>query len=104
MGAMTGRRAGYCAGSAGLDYAFIGRRRGFGTGAGRGGGFRSASGGRGWRNQYFATGLPGWMRSRPYGGPVGRADWPADQAALKRRSQVLQSELDAINKQLDDMQ
>lgn len=104
MGAMTGRGAGYCAGGAGLGYASVGRRRGFGMGAGRGSGFRGASGGRGWRNQYFATGLPGWMRSGPYGDQVGRADWPADQAALKRRSQILQSELDAINKQLDDMQ
>ena len=53
MGPMTGRAAGYCAGYPVPGY--MNPIPGFGRGLGRGGG-------RGWRNMYYATGLPGWMR------------------------------------------
>jgi len=64
MGPMTGRGAGYCAGFAVPGFVnrpfggFFGRPFGgfFGRGRGAGGG------GRGWRNMYYATGLPGWAR------------------------------------------
>ena len=52
-GPMTGRAAGYCAGYSVPGYQNPIPGRGF---AGRGGG----GGGRGWRNRYFATGVPGW--------------------------------------------
>ena len=89
MGPMTGRAAGYCAGYSVPGYmnpipgrGFWGRGRGFGWfGRGRGGG-------RGWRNWYYATGLPGWQRagmglpawggrvSTPYTGAYGPyASW-----------------------------
>ena len=59
-GPMTGRRAGYCAGFAvpgymNPGYAGYGFRPGF---MGRMGGGR----GRGYRNMYYATGLPAWAR------------------------------------------
>jgi len=65
MGPMTGRAAGYCAGYPvpgfmnpvpGGGYWRWGRGVwGAGFGAGRG---------RGWRNWYRATGLPGWSRAQ----------------------------------------
>lgn len=55
MGPLTGRGAGFCAGSRG---PLFGRffRGGYGRGAGFGGG------GRGWRHMFYETGLPGWIR------------------------------------------
>ena len=74
-------------------------------GAGFGSGFRKSAGGHGWRNQYFATGMPGWMRSNAFGGPTaGQADMPTDRELLQKRSQILQSELEAINQQLNEME
>lgn len=73
LGPMTGRAVGYCAGYSIPGYANPIRGRGFygyGTGTGfygfgrrigfygRGRGRRG--GGRGWRNQYYAAGLPYW--------------------------------------------
>lgn len=56
MGAMTGRRAGFCAGYAAPGYAHPT------PGAGAGMGYGFGGGGRGWRNRFFATGMPGWAR------------------------------------------
>ena len=62
MGPMTGRAAGYCAGSA--DPGFISAPSGDGfRGGGRGGGGRGGRGRRGRRNQFHATGLTGWQRA-----------------------------------------
>ena len=60
-GPMTGRGAGFCAGNgqAGATVPGAGRGCGFGRGRGMGGG----GFGRGFRNMFFATGLPGWMRA-----------------------------------------
>ena len=67
FGPRTGRGAGYCAGNPVPGYA----NPGWG-GFGRGGGFGGGRG-RGHRNWYYATGLPGWARGnwgmspeRPY--------------------------------------
>ncbi len=55
-GPMTGRAAGFCAGYNMPGYANpIGFRRGGGAGIGRGG--------RGRRNWFYATGMPGWQRA-----------------------------------------
>ena len=104
MGAMTGRGAGFCTGTDRFGNTGAGFGRGFGMGAGRGVGFRRISGGRGWRNQFYATGQPGWIRNASYGGPQGGNGPLADKETLKQRSQILQSELAAINKQLDEME
>jgi hypothetical protein len=81
LGPMTGRAAGYCAGFGMPGYANPAPGRGFGMGFGRGrglggrgfgmgfgrgrglGGCGFGGGGRGWRNMFYATGLPGWRRA-----------------------------------------
>ena len=55
MGSMTGRAMGYCVGYAAPGYANPVGGRGMGRGGGRGG--------RGWRNQFYATGMTGWQRA-----------------------------------------
>ena len=51
MGPMTGGGRGFCANPGGAGRPLVGGRTFFGWG-----------GGRGWRNQYYATGLPRWQR------------------------------------------
>jgi len=65
MGPMTGRGAGYCAGYDAPGFA--------NPAFGRGGGGGAYGWGRGWRHQYCATGLPGWMRGGAGWGAVGFA-------------------------------
>jgi hypothetical protein len=82
-GPMTGRAAGYCAGSPTPGYA--NPYMGFG-------------GGRGWRNMFYATGMPGWLR--------GRFTAPAPQEdveMLKQQANWLKDQLDAINRRLQDL-
>ena len=96
LGPMTGRRAGYCAGYALPGYANPGMGRGLGMGVGFGGG------GRGWRNMFYATGLPGWMR---YGYPGPAPVAPEDEAAaLKAQAEALQKQVEAINKRLSEIE
>ena len=59
-GPMTGRAAGYCAGYATPGFANP-VAGGMGLGMGRGRGFRTGGGrgGFGFRNRYYATGIPG---------------------------------------------
>jgi hypothetical protein len=104
---MTGRQAGFCAGNDVPGYAepgpgyagrgfrgrrFAGRRfagRGF---AGRG----FAGGGWGWRNRFYATGVPGWA--------YGPADVAANETqALKAQAEWLRGELDAIDQRLQEL-
>ncbi|MCU0577675.1 MAG: hypothetical protein MUD15_12780, partial [Desulfobacterota bacterium] len=63
---MAGRRAGYCSGADMPGYA--GASPGYGYGRGRGC-RRVGSGniGWGWRNRFFASGLPRWMLLGEYG-------------------------------------
>jgi len=94
MGPMTGRRAGYCAGYGVPGYANPGFGRGLGMGFGFGGG------GRGWRNMYYATGMPGWVRFGPAVPPA-----PIDEAsALKAQAEALQKQVEAINKRLAELE
>ncbi len=124
FGPMTGRRAGYCAGNDVPGYVSTGGA-GFGVGmgagrggfAGRGGGFGGrGGGGRGWRNMYYATGQPGWMRGPrmtpwSYGGdgavepsvpPVGAA--PDEATALKAQAEYLGSVLEDVRKRLAELE
>lgn len=103
-GAMTGRGAGYCAGSPAPGYA------GPGYGGGRGTGGYGA--GRGFRHRYYATGVPGWGRAMPapaYPPPVGYAPptppAPRDEAAaLKAESEYLSAALDEIRTRLAELE
>ena len=89
MGPMTGRGAGYC-GGAGTPGS-TSRTCGAFLGQGRG------RGGRGWRNMFYATGLPGWMRS----GPAGVA--PATTEASRAEKQSLQDQVETLQSQLDEV-
>lgn len=113
LGPMTGRAAGYCAGFGvpGFMNPWFGvGRRWFGRGRG---------GGRGWRNLFYATGLPGWQRAAwgwpAWGFPPGYG--PAYAAAvppappskeqelqmLKRQADWLGAALEEIKKRMDEL-
>jgi len=115
-GPMTGRGVGICAGYDVPGYmnpAFgqgfgRGRGRGFGRGFGMGGG-----GGRGWRNQYYATGLPGWARGYAY--PAGYSITPdtaatskaaqtEELAYLKEQAQYFKNALNDIESRVNELQ
>ena len=113
MGAMTGRGAGYCIGSGAPGYANPGPGRGYGMGFGRGRGAWGRAfggGGRGWRNMFYATGLPGWMRFGGYAAPYGyttpyqQPDPELEKEALRNEAKALQSELDFIKKRLSEIE
>ena len=119
VGPLSGRGAGYCAGfdrpgymnpMPGRGYGF-GGGRGFGRGVGRGFG----GGGRGRRNMYYATGLPGWARGG-YEYPGWNApDYTYDPAEtpevirknelayLKAQARYAKEELENINKRIDEL-
>jgi len=59
-----------------------------------GGGF-----GRGFRNMFFATGLPGWAR---FNG-AAPAGVPDEKRVLTRQADALREQLDRIQKRLDQL-
>lgn len=103
MGTMTGRGAGYCAGFAGPSFMNRVFGRGF-FGRGRGGG-------RGWRNMFYATGLPGWARA---GLGVAGAALAAgafrgmtreqDLSALKQHADQASNVLDSIRQRINELE
>jgi len=108
MGPMTGRAAGYCAGYSVPGYMnpyggrYAGGGRSFGGGFGRG---------RGYRNQYYATGLPGWARYNmglPAWGGVGGYPYQGDpfepDLEPEKEKEILKSHSEALKKQLDEIQ
>jgi hypothetical protein len=101
QGPKTGRGLGYCSGSGAPGYAAPGPGRGFGMGSGRG---RGMGGGHGWRNMYYATGQPGWMRSVPYAAPYQAPDPEWEKQALKNQADALQNQLEQIRKRLKELE
>lgn len=113
FGPMTGRAAGYCAGFAVPGFMNPIPGRGFGGGWGRG--FRG--GGRGWRNMYYATGLPGWARFgaaapawggvTPYGAPAypyaAQPSRERELEALKAQAEYFEDALDGIKKRIEEL-
>jgi len=113
MGPMTGRAAGYCAGYPVPGYANpVGGRGFWGWGRGRGGG-------RGWRNQFYATGLTGWQRAAvgypafggvvpaaaPYAAPFAPAVGGEQQLdALKGQAEYFEQALDGIRKRIEELE
>ena len=106
LGPMTGRAVGFCAGFGMPGYANPAPGRGFGMGFGRGRGFGGrGGGGRGYRHMFYATGLPGWLRTGwsgvpPYGALPVQA---TEREHLKNVAEALQGQLDEIKKRLDDL-
>lgn len=99
---MTGRVMGYCAGYPNPGYA----TPGFGRWLGRGGG-----GGRGWRNMYYATGLPGWVRAGylptweiPPAGPYEALGREREAEALRQQAKALGDQLAAINERISELE
>ncbi len=108
-GAMTGRAAGYCAGSGVSESAKPVPGRGFGKGFGKGcraWGRRLGGGGCGWRKMFHATGLSGWVRFSRYNAPHGypqpsrKSDREMEMQVLRNHAEGLQLELDFIRKRL----
>lgn len=102
MGPMTGRGAGYCAGYGVPGYmnSIPGRGRGMGFGWGRGGGRR------GWRHQFYATGLPFWART-PVPGviPFTPAAGPDSEAqALKAQAEQMENALEEIRRRISELE
>ena len=95
VGPMTGRGAGYCAGANQPGYA----NRFTGYGAGFAGWSSCRGGGRGWRNQFYATGLPGWAR---YGGVQQTSEQEVD--VLKSQAELLKTQLENIQKRLEELE
>lgn len=97
QGAMTGGGRGYCAVAL----------KGAGVRPDNNRGFYGRSGGRGFRNCFNATGLPGWMRAQRgmqvFGG-LGRAVSKDDELEmLKDQAGYLKDELDAIQVRVQDL-
>jgi len=109
MGAMTGRAAGFCAGYGMPGYMNPIPGRGFGMGFGRGRGF-GGGGGRGWRNRFYATGLPGWAGAGvPYGAPYATpyATAPTKEQeleALKGQAEYFENAMGDIRKRLQELE
>ncbi len=113
MGQMTGRAAGFCAGYNTPGYMNPAGGRGMDAGGGFGGGFGR---GRGRRNQYYASGLPGWQRASmgmPARGAPGYAFAPGpgyapapEQEANSLRSQAeyLENSLAEIRKRIEELE
>lgn len=59
-----------------------------------------ARGGRGWRNQFYATGLSGWQRGFPFQPGVDRKE---EAVLLKEQAEYLAGELEAIQARLGEL-
>ena len=99
MGPMTGRAAGYCAGYSTPGFANPFGGRYFGTG-------RRAFGGRGrgYRNWYYATGLPGWSRYNMGFPAEGSFTGYPYQVKPEEEMDILKDQADILKDQLDDIQ
>lgn len=109
IGRQSGRGAGYCSGNDMPGFANPIPGRGFSAGFSRNAGF--AGGGRGRRNCFFSTGLPGWMRFGGYG--AGGYNVPTspiepnpemEKKSLRMQVEVLETELELIRKRISAME
>jgi len=99
QGAMTGGGRGYCAVNLGGSYAVPGAGRRF---------LMSRGAGRGCRNWFYATGLPGWIRGRGVpvntlaaGNTVSKDD---ELQLLKNQEGFLKEELEAISSRIHELE
>lgn len=112
-GPMTGRGAGSCAGYEVPGYANPALGRGFGGGRGRG----LRGGGRGWRHQFYATGLPGWARGNrmsypnpemapfnPERSESAIQTQPEEIASLKEQTTFLKEGIEDLERRLSELQ
>lgn len=106
MGPMTGRAAGFCAGYGMPGYINSIPGRGFGMGFGRGRGFGGRGGGRGWRNRFYATGIPGWAwGGASYAAPYATAPTKEQELdMLKGQAEQFETALGDIRKRLQELE
>ena len=99
MGPMTGRAVGFCAGIGVPGYMNRVGGRGLGMKMGRGCGV-GRGGGHGWRNMFYATGLPKWARTGESVTPT-----PAQElAVLKQQAEYLDNVLENTRKRIKDIE
>lgn len=102
LGPMTGRAAGYCAGY--TMPGFMNPMPGWGRGMGFG---RRRGGGRGWRHQFYATGLPFWARTPMPGFAVPVAAEPTVEYQahiLKTQAEQLEKSLEQIRSRIAELE
>jgi hypothetical protein len=92
-GPRTGRGAGWCSGYDRPGYANL--APGFGAGFGHRGG------GRGWRNWFYATGIPGWARGGSV--PVAPQEPVRELASLRTEASLLVEQLEAIRRRIETL-
>ncbi len=98
MGPMTGRGAGYCGGYGAPGYGAGG---GFRGGRGGGFGFRGGFGGRGFG---FGRGRGAYGAWGPGAGMASPWEPEQEDRVLRDRADLLQTELDAVRKRLNDLE
>jgi len=83
-----------------------GRSGGGGDGWGRGFGHGGGGGGWGWRNQFRATGMPGWIRAGSVAPTFAGAEPTADTELqwLERRSAAIETEQEQIKTRLNELE
>jgi hypothetical protein len=80
-----------------------------GWGAGRGAGFGRGGYGRGWRNRFLATGVPGWAwnwggaTAAPYYEGSTGPSRNQERRSLEEQAEFLRGELDAIDRRLAEL-
>ena len=90
FGPMTGWGRGYCPEPAGYVRPRYGIFRGYGAG-----------GGRGWRNRYWATGVPRWAWWRKAPRLESQLTAQEEMEALQEDANYLERELDRVRKDID---
>jgi hypothetical protein len=106
MGPLTGRGAGYCRGYGMPGFA---NRWAGGWDAGRGAGFGRGGYGRGRRNRFLATGVPGWAWNRGVAAAAPIYEGAAEPSRtqerryLEEQAEFLRDELDAIDRRLAEL-
>jgi hypothetical protein len=117
MGPRSGWGLGDCSGydAPGWSHPEFGQRfaRGRGQGGrgmrgGRRGGYGRGGGGWGWRNQFYATGSPGWERWGPppaeaYGAPFAPPSREQEVEMLKGEAEWLKEQLGAITQRMEEL-
>ena len=105
-GAKSGRAAGFCAGFERPGYANTAMTGSLHRGMGRrrSGWCDPLAGGRCWRHRFSTTGRPRRMSSGGYPTAAQPGNSEFEKEFLRNRSQTLQSELDAVNKWLGEME
>lgn len=104
QGPMTGRGAGFCAGYGAPGFT----AGGWGRGMGRGGNM-NFRGGRGFRNRFFATGVPfsrGVYNNYAAGESFRREDFSPDDEIrmLREQADFMKSEVEAISSRIKELE